>query len=145
MTTTAKPARPKHRKPYPPIEPGKRHEITIPNWRPATVNQIYGNGPRWWQGAKLKKRDRQVVAAFLPPEARVDPSRPVKRRVRLVLTFAKGERRPDKDNVWKSVLDALRHAGGIWNDSPDWCGYSEPEMVRTSDGTSGTIVILEDI
>lgn len=143
MTTTTVERKP--RKPFPALEPGKKHEFFIPQWRPATVNQIYGNGPRFWKGASLKKRDRRMVEWHIPRSAKIDPSRPVFRRVHMVLRFAKGERRPDRDNVWKSVLDALKHAGAIQNDSPIWCDHTPVVMERTTDGTNGTIIILEDL
>jgi Holliday junction resolvase RusA-like endonuclease len=142
--TAIKP-KPKPRKPFPSPIPGLRRSFEIPDWRPATVNQIYGNGPRWWRGAKLKKLDKMTILAWVPKDVILDPKRPLKRRVHMHLIYGKGERRVDNDNVWKSVLDALKHAGVIFNDSPTWCSHSEVTDERREGIACATVIIIEDI
>ena len=136
-------------RPKPALEPGVMRTLSIDGWHPATVNQIYGNGPRWWKGHGLKTRDKKVIAKAVlmagDPGLKIDRERPIKRRVHMTMYMAKGQIRPDKDGVWKSILDALKHAGCLANDSPNWCEHTPVVYERNSDQRFSTVILLEDI
>ncbi len=151
MTTTARkpkvprPEKPQFRKAFPALEPGKQHAMYIPNWMPATVNQIYDR--HFWVGAELKKRDKRLVGAFAGMQGTqtIDRDRPIKRRVSLVIRLAKGKRAADPDAYWKSTLDALVHADLLRNDSHVWCEHGGVIFERSKTAEFGTTIILEDI
>lgn len=114
-------------------------ELIIPGWRPATVNELIAGGP--WGAARLKKHDRDHVAVY----ARIDriPRATGKRRVSLMITLCKGQRRWDTDALWKSLLDALVWAGMLIDDRPKWCELGPVEYART--GVLSTTISLDEL
>ena len=112
--------------------------LTIPGWRPATLNELLSG--HWRKAARLKKQDAEIIAAACWM-ARL-PKAAGKRRVSLRLTLPPRQRRWDKDALWKSLLDGLVKAGALVNDSPNWC---EPgEVVYQRGDRLVTEIILED-
>ncbi len=90
--------------------------LRIENWHPARLNQLLGH---WRRAHRLKLGDRNTVCvhAYL---AGLEPAS-MKRRVDLLVTLGPGQRSPDRDAWWKSLLDALVHAKQLVDDSPRWC------------------------
>jgi hypothetical protein len=109
-------------------------------WIPARLNQLKDN--RWVSG-KLKKRDRQIVACYVAKAETPPPSG--RRKVSLRVVLAKGQRAPDVDSYWKSLLDSLVKAGALVDDNRNGCETGAVEFFRSPDGTHGTTIILEDV
>ena len=140
------------------------YRVTIDSWMPTSLNAIGVNC--WQKNARLKKEDAEVIArAFYSSGVRFarvpasvakarkrvkligrqpgDPA-PVRRRVMLEVTLAKGVRARDQDNLGKSLLDGLKRCGYLYDDSPKWCELILPFLYVRGDRTSTTI-ILEDL
>jgi hypothetical protein len=112
------------------------HVVEIPDWRPATVNELLTHP---MESARLKRRDREVVWAYCKlanvPEARG------RRRVSVRVACARG--RPiDPDSIHKSLLDALVHAGALADDAAKWCELGPVVIER---GPRMTPFTLEDL
>lgn len=115
--------------------------VWIPNWQPTPVNNW--DGCHWAVRARAKANDRQIVgmycrAAGVPRAAR-------KRRVRIEARYPvnKRGRMPDPDNLLKSSLDALKHAGAIVDDSQNWCEWERPVVSRCEQ--PGTLFVMEEL
>jgi hypothetical protein len=91
-----------------------RHVLVIPGWHPARLNDLMGGG-HWARRHRLKKADRQLVAAYT--KAAGVPQATGRRRVSLELTLAPRQRAADPDAYWKSALDALVACGLLVDDS----------------------------
>lgn len=110
--------------------------IVIPGWHPTLLNRLTGASVGHATG--MKRKDADVLFAHL---IGVVPEATGKRRVRLTLVYPKGKQWPDKDNVWKSLLDGLVKIGALVDDSGEWLDSAEP-MFET--GAKATILELED-
>ena len=113
-----------------------RFILNIPGWRPALANELDRG---WRQAHKLKTRDydncyRAMIAYAVPAAA----------GPRSVLCFIAGpfRRLPDPDAPWKSLLDALKRAGAIKDDSAQWCRFSPAVFSRAR--AIETTLIIED-
>lgn len=115
------------------------HNIIIPSFHPARLNQW--DGRHWSRRARLKRGDRELIAYY----ARVAaiPRAAGKRRVSLRLTLAPGQRGGDPDAYFKSVLDALVHAGLLVDDSKEWCEIAPVIFERGK--VRQTMIVLEDL
>lgn len=111
------------------------HTIHILDWHPTPLNKLLGH---WARSSKLKKLDRGVIAYYFADI----PKAAGKRRVSLEIVLGKGQRACDPDAYWKSLLDALVHAGQLVNDSPKWV---ELAPVKFSRSIAGATITLEDI
>lgn len=115
------------------------HMLYIADWHPARINQW--DGKHWSVRARLKKADRHRIALHarlvgIPPATG-------KRRVTLRITLAKGQRGPDPDAFWKSVLDSLTHAGLLVDDNRQGVELMPVQFDR---GTrKATTITLEDV
>jgi hypothetical protein len=89
------------------------HTLVIPDWHPARLNELYAG--HWGRRARLKRADRDLVG-FYARLAAIPPATG-RRRVSLVLTLAPRQRAGDPDAYWKSLLDALVHAGLLVGDN----------------------------
>lgn len=121
-----------------------RHVITIPNWRPALQNEWTGR--HWAVKARMKKADRETVAAYAL--AAGVPKAAGKRRVSLTAYLGKGQRRWDPDNTWKSLLDALVACGVLADDSDKWAELGPVAFVRLGrkdPGPPRCEIALEDV
>lgn len=119
--------------------PPGRFEVLVPDWHPATVNQLMRSVR---DRVRLKRRDRHAVIDHLVLRANV-PRAAGRRVVGLTLCFPPGARRPDPDSSHKSILDALVYCGLLVDDGPVWCGV---EPVRYLRGDSRyAVVTLEDV
>lgn len=118
------------------------HTLEIKGWQPATLNSLL-SGRTWHKAARLKKHDRELVTV-LARNHRI-PQATTRRRVSLVVTMAKGQRRPDEDAYWKSLLDALVAAKLLVDDSPKWCKLGGVVFLRGKDEAIGTQIVLDDL
>lgn len=118
-----------------------RHEIKIPDWHPAKLNELISKG--WRTKHRLKTRDKNMVATYVLAQA--VPAATGRRRVSLLIVLGKGHREPDPDAYWKSTLDALKQAEMLTDDDRKGCVMGEVEFVRSRDGSCSTTIILEDV
>lgn len=115
------------------------HRLIIPNWRPALLNNMKGH---WSNAARLKKLDRKAVWAH-SLEQKI-PRATGKRRVSLHIVLPKNGKKSDYDAPWKSLLDALVHAGMLIDDAPDY--VEQGEITYSRDWYNPcTVIILEDL
>lgn len=148
------------------VEAEMVHRIELPGWAPTSLNKLVGNR---WKAARLKKTDAKAIAKActlcrVPPvalsaaekkarkklgiEGRLpgDPT-PIKRHVRLEIKLGKGERAADEDNYWKGLMDGLKHAGMLFEDSRVWASHDA--NITFSRGENkwdrGTVIVLEDV
>lgn len=112
------------------------YSIRIPDWHPATVNQLLRG--RWW-AAKLKKIDRQMIGAY----AQAVPRAEGKRQVDFTIVLKKGQRAADNDAYHKSLMDGLVHAGMLKDDNRQWSQISQPQFERAE--RIATLITLRDI
>lgn len=113
------------------------HVLTIPDWRPVSLNRLLGC--HWGTRSRLKRRDRDLVAAYAL--ALGIPRAQGRRRV-TVRVEARGTP-PDPDAALKSLLDALVACGLLIDDSGEWCELGTPTAVRGREDR--TVVTLEDL
>ena len=113
-------------------------EIFIPKWHPTTLNQLIGY--KWWTIAKLKKGDKKFVSHY----TRKLPKARVKRELHLEIVMKKNQKKADPDAYFKSLNDALTHAGMLVDDSDKWVKINPPTYSRDWDNW-GTRITLTDI
>lgn len=117
------------------------HEIKIPNWRPARLNQFTDKS--WYVRSKLKGADFKTIATYV--KSLGVPPATGRRKVSLLVVLGKRQRECDPDAFWKSLNDALKKAGMLIDDNRNGCQLGEVEFVRSHDGSSSTTIILEDV
>jgi hypothetical protein len=111
--------------------------FTIPDFLPATANQLLA---RVGSHGRLKRSDHELVAWY---GRQLVPDATGKRRVSVLFVYPRGQRMADVDARRKSLLDALKQAGLIVNDSPKWCVLGEWSSERGD--RRATILSLEDL
>lgn len=117
------------------------HRIEIPNWHPSRLNQFTDR--HWSVRSQAKKRDREMIATYsLKADA---PKATGRRRVSLEVLLKKGQRPPDEDAFWKSLLDGLVKAGMLTDDNRQGVQLGEIRHTRSRDATHGTTIVLEDV
>lgn len=149
--------------PEPPV--AGTHRIVIPDFVPCPLNRLLS--AHWAVAARLKKADRDVIATHAaeqqvpkvtivrsdkarktgtgkPTVGRMKKGTGPKRRVTIIVTLAKGERRYDNDALQKVVWDALVATGYLVNDSPVWC-ESGGDPVWKRGEVRQTVIELEDL
>jgi Holliday junction resolvase RusA-like endonuclease len=115
----------------------KKHYLRLDGFTPTSLNKLVGH---WARRARLKRGDRErVLAAAIDQQI---PWAAGKRRVSLIVTLGKGQKKMDPDNCWKSLLDSLCAASLIVDDSDRWCELGGIEWKR---GERQTVVILEEV
>ena len=116
-----------------------RYILDIPRWRPALLNELMHSVKA---KIRLKKRDREMVCAYAW-QAKIPPATG-KRRVSLHITLGKGMREFDVDAPWKSLNDAMKHAGLIVDDSSRYVELG-PVTFSRDRKRCGTRITLEDL
>lgn len=111
-------------------------KITIPSYRPPSLNQYIGK--HWSIGHKLKNTCKQMVLAY----SRHIPPAIGRRSVQMHIVLGKGMKRYDADNTQKLILDALVHSGMLVDDSPKWVRFDGVTYER---GVHQTIITLTDL
>ena len=113
--------------------------ITIPDFIPARVNQLYSG--HWAKRLRLKAADAEMIAGYAR-KAQI-PKATGRRQVHLELTLTPRMRGTDKDAFWKSVLDSLVHCEMLVDDNAKYC---EPATVQFTRGPKKqTVILLEDL
>lgn len=113
--------------------------LSIDGWRPARLNELLE--VHWAKAHRRKNADAlRILVACQNAKA---PKAEGKRRVTLTWRLEKGERTPDADGVWKSLLDALVRAGQLKDDNPTWCECAPVQFERGP--VKGITVELEDL
>ena len=115
--------------------------LFIPHWHPAPLNKVASG--HWSNGHRLKKADRQMVAAYAMQQR--TPKAEGKRRVTLTIVLAPGRRGCDPDAYWKSLLDALVHAGLLVGDNPNQVVLNPVIFQRGVLDRWGTLIELEHV
>lgn len=131
----------------PELEPATEHgnarfEVTIHGFRSASVNQLLAM--HWAARGKFKLRQEAVYAQAL--KAAGVTGAIGRRRVEIIVTLGKGQRRYDDDNPWKIPKDALRACKAIVDDTQKWVDHPEKvQYSRVREAEPSTTVILYDI
>jgi Holliday junction resolvase RusA-like endonuclease len=115
------------------------YTLTIPAWRPASVNELLRSVR---SRIRLKKRDRAFIVAYARLAA--IPPATLARKVSLTITLTGRQRPADADAFWKSLLDALTHAGLLVDDDAAHVQLGGVTF-RREQGQGGTEIILEDL
>lgn len=115
--------------------------LHIPDWMPTSLNKLVNS--HWAVASKYKKADRNLIALYATSQEIPKATR--KRRVSLRVVLPKGQRSLDNDNVWKSLLDALKHCKLLVDDTPKYCETTTPVWLRSGTELKETFVILEDM
>jgi hypothetical protein len=115
------------------------YRITIPGWVPTPLNQLVGGH---WRGRWGHKKRAKAMVLLHAWKDHI-PLATGRRRVGIVITLPKGQRRWDPDCFWKSTLDALVAARLLKDDGPKWCELGTVSYERT--GVLSTTILLEDL
>lgn len=114
------------------------YSVFIPQWRPASLNQLMNGKLR--DRMRLKKSDRQIISFYC---CRL-PKATGKRRVTLHVVLGKRMNEYDYDNAWKSLLDGLVKCGALVDDRAEYVEQGALTYSRDWDKW-GTHIVLEDI
>ncbi len=149
LRTLNRQGRRKRRAPAPSLivlQPAPEHgsakfTLLIPNWRPASKNELArAQLIHWGARARLKQRDADIIAGVCYVAGVTAAIG--KRRVGLTITYPPKKHEHDKDAFWLSTLDGLKRCGALWNDSAKWCDYTVPVYLRGP--LLQTVIALED-
>jgi len=122
-----------------PMAQGGRWTVVMDGWTPPTVNALMRG--HWATRARIKKAAvNRVVAAM---RAAGVPAATGKRRVTIAVEYGNRGHLSDPDNVPKAVLDGLKRAAVLIDDTAEWCDCPTATVAR-GDGKRTTLVI-EDI
>lgn len=110
--------------------------VFITQWHPATVNQLLSNR---WKAARLKKSDRAIIAHAFHGRTKAAG----RRAIEMEIILKPGQRGADPDAYFKSLLDALVHAGALIDDNRQHVELKPVQFGRSK--LWGTYLMLEDI
>lgn len=118
--------------------------IAIPNYNPPKVNDW--RGWHWTKRAAPKAELADLLkvyalAANVPPADRF--GREHKRKIGLTVYGWPRGRLPDPDAFLKDLLDALKTAGLLVDDSQEFCSFTQPVVVRSK--VRRTEVTIEEV
>jgi hypothetical protein len=124
------------------VKPKAVHRIEIPQWRPASLNDMLCC--HWTTANRLKKSDRETITAYsIKSEI---PKAEGKRRVSLEIHISGRQQEADPDAYWKSLLDGLTRCGMLVDDQAKYCQMGTVTYYREeSPEARKTIVVLEDL
>jgi Holliday junction resolvase RusA-like endonuclease len=111
--------------------------VTIPNWRPHSINQLLHG--HWTKARRMKRQDADMIMAYLVEH----PKATGRRRLSVTIGNKQRGHQLDADNALKSLLDGLKRCGAIIDDSAEFLELGRVASVH--DKTNHTIIILEDI
>lgn len=112
--------------------------LVLEDFTPTSLNRLKGH---WGAGHRLKKSDRQLVAHYAREQGL--PEATGRRKVGVYVTLGPKQRAPDADNLFKSLLDALKQARLIVDDGPLHLELGPVEYSRGP--RRRTVVALEDV
>jgi hypothetical protein len=101
---------------------GVRHVLVIDGFLPYSLNRdMRGKIKR---RCEIERATREIVAAETHRQG--VPAATTARSVELHVTFPEGRSRPDPDNLGKLILDAMKNAGLLIDDSFEFCCFLPP-------------------
>lgn len=114
------------------------HILDLPAFTPPSVNKAMFASVK--QRSRIQRGTRDIIGC----EARRQgiPLATCKRRLSLVVTLGKGQRKLDRSNVFKVVEDALVCTGLLVDDTDRWVEHGNVTWER---GERRTQVLLEDL
>jgi hypothetical protein len=115
------------------------YSVFIPNWRPASLNELMGGSVR--NKIRRKKADRKIITFYC---CRL-PKATAKRHVSLHIVLTGRQQEADPDAYYKSLLDGLVKCGMLVDDKGEYCSYGMPTYSRGTKEQAGTHITLEDI
>lgn len=113
--------------------------IEIEGWHPTPANKLVGYHWRTIAGRKAKDRVKIAQHSFGLRKAKG------KREVKLTLGLGPRQSGVDPDSSWKSLLDSLKHAEMLIDDSDKWVRLLPVEYVRDKPRVKRTVIELRDI
>jgi len=127
--------------PRPLPEPGPGvYRVVVPNWRPATLDDIYARTIK--RRIATKRNDRDLIAYYFGPHGADVPKATTRRRVWMEIQRPRGCF-PDPDNLWKSLLDALAILDYLIDDAKE--AYAKEEPIYKRGPVFQTTIVLEDM
>lgn len=111
--------------------------VTIPNWRPHSINQLLHG--HWTKARRMKRQDADMLAAYLM----AGPKATGRRRLSVTITNRQRGHQLDADNALKSLLDGLKRCSAIIDDSAEFLELGRVASVHGT--TNSTTIILEDV
>lgn len=124
--------------PEPQVPGAERFTLRIERWHPTRLNELLGHP---MHRARRKTADAQLIA-YSCRDAGVTRAT-VPRAVMVTIALAPRQRAGDPDAYWKSLLDALTHAGAIVNDNRQWCELRPVQFARAAQ--PATVIELDDV
>ncbi len=121
--------------------------LVIPGWVPPSLNMARGH--HWSRSRDNTKAVAEMVAAYalkagVPLVS--ESYRPVRR---VLIDVTKYGKLMDPDNLLKSLLDGLKLARLIVDDSAKWCVWSQPTMEQLKGPKQpkgwGTVIVIQDV
>lgn len=114
-------------------------KLRIDKWQPTPVNKLINS--HWATAGRLKKVDKNIVGHYCQHN-RI-PRAQGRREVSLTITLAPRQRAGDPDCYWKSLNDALVHAGMLVDDNRQYVRLGPVEFLRGPERS--TLITLTDL
>lgn len=115
--------------------------LHLPDYSIRSLNEFTDR--HWAVRSRIKKADRELVQHYATEQGIIPAEG--KRRISLRIVLPKGQRRLDKDNCKKVILDSLKQSKVIRDDSPKWLEEGPIEYVRHDGELREVFIILEDV